>query len=70
MTEGGLPKATNTRSAFAFHKTSTGHAVGLNMHAEINYVAQKTSWLVNSVFSAGTIAIDAYGMVTISHDEA
>ena len=69
MSEGGLPLATNDRSAFAFHKSSVGHAVGMNMHSEINYIAQKTSWLVNSMFSAGTIAIDAYGMVTITHVE-
>lgn len=69
MAEGGLPLSGSTRSAFAFHKASTGHAVGMNMHSEINYIAQKTSWLVNSMFSAGTIAIDDYGMVTIYHDE-
>lgn len=70
MAEGGLPKATNTRSAFAFHKGSLGYAIGMDMRSEINYVPTKTSWLVNTMFSAGAIAIDAYGMVTISHDEA
>ena len=70
MAEGGLPKATNTRSAFAFDKASLGYANGMGMHTEINYVAERTSWLVNTMFSAGAIAIDAYGMVTISHDEA
>jgi hypothetical protein len=70
MAEGGLPKATNTRSAFAYHQGSLGYGIGMDMRTEINYIAQKTSWLVNTVFSAGAIAIDAYGMVTISHDEA
>jgi len=42
----------------------------MDMHSEINYIAQKTSWLVNTMFSAGAIAIDAYGMVTITHVEA
>lgn len=69
MAEGGLPLSTNDRSAFAFQKSCLGHAIGLNMHTEINYVAQKTSWLVNTLFSAGAIAIDPYGMVTITHVE-
>ena len=70
MAEGGLPKAANTRSAFAFDKASLGYANGKGMHTEINYVAERTSWLVNTMFSAGAIAIDAYGMITVSHDEA
>ena len=70
MPEGGLPIATNTRSAFAFDRAALGYANGMGMRSEINYVAERTSWLVNTLFSAGAIAIDAYGMVTISHDEA
>jgi len=69
MVEGGLPLSTGTRSAFAFHKASMGYGIGLNMRTEINYVAQKTSWLVNTLFSAGAVAIDSYGMVTIQHTE-
>jgi hypothetical protein len=36
------------------------------MRTEINYIAEKTSWLVNEVFSAGAIAIDAEGIVQIT----
>jgi len=70
MAEGGLPLATNDRTAFAFHKGSLGYAMSMGMHSEINYIAQKTSWLVNTMFSAGAIAIDAYGMVAITHVES
>lgn len=69
MGEGGLPKTGDTRSAFAYHKGSMGMGIGMNMRTEINYIADKTSWLVNTLFSACAVAIDAYGMVTISHDE-
>jgi hypothetical protein len=69
MQEGGLPKTGNTRSAFAIDKPAMGYAIGIDMRTEINYIAHKTSWLVNTVFSAGAVAIDAYGLVTISHDE-
>jgi hypothetical protein len=70
MAEGGLAKSGNTRKAFAFNKTCLGYAIGMNMKSEINYVPQKTSWLVNTMFSAGAVIIDDNGIVTISHDEA
>ena len=70
MAEGGLPKTGDDRSAFAYHKDSLGYGIGMNMRTEINYVPQKTSWLVNTVFSAGAVAIDANGMVTITHEES
>ena len=70
MAEGGLPKTGDDRSAFAFNKSCLGLAVGMNMRSEINYIANKTSWLVNTMFSAGAVAIDAYGMITITHEEA
>lgn len=69
MAEGGLHKTGDTREAYAFDKSCLGYGIGKDMRTEINYIAQKTSWLVNTMFSAGAVAIDALGMVTISHDE-
>jgi len=68
--EGGLPKASNDRTNFAYHKASTGLAVGLNMRTEVNYVAQKTSYLANGLFSAGSVAIDDEGIVEITTTES
>lgn len=70
MDEGGLPLATNDRTAFAFDKTSTGYCERVGMHSEINYIATKTSWLVNTMFAAGAIVIDGTGIVAITHVEA
>lgn len=69
MPEGGLPKTGDTRKAFAYVSSCLGYCIGMDMRAEVNYVPQKTSWLVNTMFSAGGVAIDSNGMVTISHDE-
>ena len=68
-TEGGLPKASNDRTNFAYHKASIGLAVGINMRTEVNYIAQKTSYLANGIFSAGSVAIDAEGIVEITTTE-
>lgn len=68
--EGGLPKAANDRTNFAYHKASTGLAIGLNMRTEVNYVPVKTAYLANGIFSAGSVAIDAEGIVEVTTTEA
>lgn len=67
--EGGLPKP-STRTSFAFHREAIGMAEGIAPKTEINYIPEKTSFLVASMFSAGAIAIDAEGIVKISTTEA
>lgn len=65
--EGGLAvDASLDRSCFAFHKDAVGYGEGIAMRTEINYIAEKTSWLVNEVFSAGAVAIDDEGIVKIT----
>jgi hypothetical protein len=69
--EGGLAiDGSNDRTVWAFHKTAVGYGEGLGMRTEINYIPEKTSWLVNEVFSAGAIAIDAGGIVQITCRES
>lgn len=65
-TEGGLIKdGSNDRTCFAFHKDAIGLAEGIAPKTEINYVPEKTSFLVASMFSAGAVAIDDEGIVKI-----
>ena len=66
--EGGLPLP-STRTCFAFHRDAVGMGIGMNQRSEINYVPEKTSFLVSSMFSAGAIAIDDEGIVKISCTE-
>ena len=66
--EGGLPKP-STRSCFAWHKDSMGYAESMAQKTEVNYIPEKTSFLVSSMFSAGSIAIDDEGIVKISCTE-
>ena len=70
LTEGGLPKdGSNDRTNFAWHEDALGLAVGLDMSTHIDWVAEKTSWLVNTYFSAGAVAIDELGIVEITTRE-
>ncbi len=66
--EGGIPKP-STRTCFAWHKDSLGYAESMAQKTEVNYVPEKTSFLVSSMFSAGAVAIDDEGIVKISCTE-
>ena len=66
-TEGGLPiDGSSDRTLYAFHTSSIGYAEGIAPRTEINYIPEKTSWLVNALFSAGSVAIDSEGIVKIT----
>lgn len=66
--EGGLTGGGSgaDRVVYAYHKTAVGMAESMGVRSEINYIPEKTSWLVSSMFSAGAIAIDAGGIVAIT----
>ena len=66
-TEGGVPvDGSSDRTVVAFHKSAVGCAVGINPRTEINYVPEKTSWLVTTMLSMGAVAIDTDGIVDIT----
>jgi len=66
-TEGGLPlDGSSDRTLYAFHRDAIGYAEGIAPKTEINYIAEKTSWLINAIFSAGSVAIDVDGIVKIT----
>lgn len=67
--EGGLVVATNIRNNFAWHKAAVGIAIGMDFRTEVNYVPEKTSWLINGLFSAGSIVIDDAGVYDVLTDE-
>lgn len=62
--EGGVPKP-STRTCFAWHQDSMGYAESMAQKSEVNYIPEKTSFLVSSMFSAGAVAIDDDGLSLI-----
>jgi len=67
--EGGLPGVAADRTAFAFQKSAIGLAVNMDLQTTIDWVAQKTSWLANGVFKAGSVAREPQGIIKIQYDE-
>jgi hypothetical protein len=68
--EGGLPLSSSDRTCFAFHRSALGCAVGIAPKTEINYIPEKTSFLVTSMLSMGSAAIDVDGIVDVVCDES
>lgn len=68
MTEGGLPISGDIQTGLAWHKMSTGMAIGHDFRTEINYLPDRTSWLVNGIFSAGAVVIDNRGVIAVDCD--
>lgn len=69
MSEGGIPKTGDIRTCFMWHEFSTGLGMGVDFKTEINYIPEKTSWLVNGIFKAGATEVDPKGIVKIDIDE-
>jgi len=63
--EGDLPDESSEQRAFAWHKAAVGHAVGLDIRQETNYIPTKTSWLANGILKCGSVGRDADGIVEI-----
>jgi len=66
--EGGLPLPFHAHQ-LCLHRDAVGLGISMSQKSEINYVPEKTSFLVSSMFSAGAIAIDDEGIVKISSTE-
>jgi len=65
--EGGLTVSGGTTEGFAWHQSAIGLAVGIDIKTEVNYIAQKTSWLCNGVVKAGSVSRDGDGSVSVSY---
>ena len=65
--EGGLAvDSSSDRVVYAFHRSAIGMGVNMAQKTEINYIPEKTSFLVNSMFSAGAVAIEDDGIVALT----
>lgn len=69
--EGGLAiDGSSDRVVYAFHKDAMGLGVNMNAQSRVDYIPEKTSFLVASMFSAGAIAVDPVGITKITCRES
>jgi hypothetical protein len=68
--EGGLPIVSGAiRQGWAWHQDAVGLAVGIDISTEINYIPEKTSFLVTGKFKAGSVGIDITGIQGVQYTE-
>lgn len=68
--EGGLPLAAGVRTNFAWDQMAVGLAIGLEQGVMVDWIAEKTSYLANKLFSGGAVAIDPGGIIEMDSAEA
>jgi len=68
--EGGLTVTANVRDCYAYHQTAVGYASGIDPRTEVNYIAQKVSWLANGLLKAGSVVRNANGVAKVQCNEA
>jgi len=65
--EGGLAiDGSSDRTIFAFHKDAMGLGVNMAEKTKVDYIPEKTSFLIASMFSAGAVAVDPEGIAKIT----
>lgn len=67
--EGGIPKAGNIRSCFAWQKSALGRVYAIEPTTEIEWSAAHQSWLTISRMRLGASALLPKGIVEIKCDE-
>ena len=69
--EGGLTEAVvgaNTIvDSWFYQRPAVGLAIGIDMKTEINWIAERTSWLSNGMLKAGSIVRDNGGLVKVQY---
>jgi hypothetical protein len=65
MPHSALPKITNKRSCFWYHKTAVGHAIGADVKTDITWHGDRAAHFVNNMMSQGACLIDGSGIITL-----
>lgn len=61
----GMPEGVH---GFLYHQTAVGHGIAKDVSTQVDWVAQKVAWLVNSWMSMGATIIDEAGVVKITEE--
>ncbi len=67
--EGGLPETGDIVDSFFFSQDAVGLAIGIDMKTDVDWIADRTSWLCNGMLKAGAISRDASGIVKVQYDK-
>ena len=67
--EGGLTVAGNTVDSFFFSQDAVGLAIGIDIKTDVDWIADRTSWLCNGMLKAGAVSRDGSGIVKVQYKD-
>jgi hypothetical protein len=67
--EGGLTVTSNTVDSYFFHRSAVGLAIGIDMKTDVDWIADRTSWLCNGMLKAGAVSRDGLGIVKVEYKD-
>jgi len=67
--EGGLTEAANIVDSYFFSQDAVGLAIGIDIKTDVDWIADRTSWLCNGMLKAGAVARDTDGIVKVQYTQ-
>jgi hypothetical protein len=67
--EGGLTVAADIVDSYFFSQDAVGLAIGIDMKTDIDWIADRTSWLCNGMLKAGAVSRDGLGIVKVQYNK-
>lgn len=65
--EGGLTEAANVVDSYFFSQDAIGLAIGIDIKTDVDWIADRTSWLCNGMLKAGAVSRDGLGIVKVQY---
>jgi len=65
--EGGLTEAGNVVDSYFFSQDAIGLAIGIDIKTDVDWIADRTSWLCNGMLKAGAVSRDGLGIVKVQY---
>jgi len=67
--EGGLTTANDIVDSYFFSQDAVGLAIGIDIKTDVDWIADRTSWLCNGMLKAGAVSRDGLGIVKVQYDK-
>ena len=67
--EGGLTEAANIVDSYFFSQDAVGLAIGIDIKTDVDWIADRTSWLCNGMLKAGAVSRDGLGIVKVQYNK-
>jgi hypothetical protein len=67
--EGGLTTTGDIVDSYFFSQDAVGLAIGIDIKTDVDWIADRTSWLCNGMLKAGAVSRDGLGIVKVQYDK-